>query len=108
VAQAERTLVKSPPELWQLLVAPERMERWLALLAGEMHPAGITVVARNHERLLAWEPSSGNGARVEVALEEKGWGTHVRLSCEPHGSAELLEDALDELGTAHKRPFSRA
>jgi hypothetical protein len=105
VTTAERTLVKSAPELWQVLEDGERMRRWLVELAGD-NSTEVRVTARVQERRLAW---AGEGsAGIEVTLEEKGWGTQVRLSSDA-GSAEIeaLERALDELGTAQKRPFSR-
>jgi hypothetical protein len=106
MASAERTLVKSAPELWQILEDDERMRRWLVELAGMDASAEVRVIARVHERRLAW---AGDGpAGIEVSLEEKGWGTQVRLSSEAaRVEIEALERALDELGTAQRRPFSR-
>jgi hypothetical protein len=88
VVEVERTLVKSPPELWQVLDGAER--------------TGIT--AREPERRLAWRDERDGS--VEVTLEKKGWGTHVTVRSE-HGDAAAIERLLDDLGTAHRRPFSR-
>jgi hypothetical protein len=104
-ATTSRTLVKSKPELWQLLSSEELMRR----CAAEVVPGNGTdleVLARDPEERLAWR--SGN-ARIEVELESKGFGTQVSLAAT--SEAEQLEEGaleriLDELGEAQRRPFS--
>lgn len=88
MVEVERTLVKSPPELWQVLDGAERVE----------------VTAREPERRLAWRDARDGS--VEVTLEKKGWGTQVTVRSE-RGDPAAIERMLDELGAAHRRPFSR-
>ena len=100
----ERTLVKSPPELWELVDDPELMARW----SSELFGAGdVDVVDREPGSRLAWQ--SNGSARIELELAEKGWGTNVQIRVE--GSAnragDVLEDLLDELASPQKRPFTR-
>ena len=99
----ERTLVKSPPELWELVDDVELMQRWSLELFGA---AGVEVAEREPESRLAW---SAGSARVELELAEKGWGTNVEIRIEGSNgdAAEALEDLLDELAEPTKRPFTR-
>jgi hypothetical protein len=105
---ASRTLVKSPPELWELIDQPDRMQGLMCGLLGRA--TEVTVNQREPESVLRWE-ASGDGADawIEVQLAEKGWGTNVKLKAENGGEATKLEgwlDAvLDELATPQKRPF---
>jgi hypothetical protein len=105
---ASRTLVKSPPELWELLDQPERMQGLMCGLLGRA--TEVSVDRREPESLLRWEASEdGADAWIEVELAEKGWGTNVKLKAE-NGSepTELegwLDAVLDELATPQKRPF---
>jgi hypothetical protein len=102
---ASRTLVKSPPEVWEQLDHPERMEGLMSALVG--HATDVEVYERVEESKLAWK--AGDEARIEVELAEKGWGTNVSVSAENGGEPTKLEgwlDAvLDELATPQKRPF---
>jgi hypothetical protein len=70
-AEAQRTLVKSPPELWSQLSDPSTLEDHLAEL-GE-----IRIVRANPEQLVEWEASSARGT---VEIKPSGWGTTVVLS----------------------------
>ena len=105
---ASRTLVKSPPELWELLDQPDRMQGLMCGLLG--HATEVSVEQREPESLLRWE-ASGDGADawIEVQLAEKGWGTNVKLKAENGGEPTKLEGWLDavleELATPQKRPF---
>lgn len=115
--EVSRTLVKSPPELWSDLEG----ER-LADALGE-----VTVHATEPERALAWE---ADGARGTAVLEPSGWGTKVTLTAEVEEAAakgglwsrlrgqqpppgrhpdleERLTELLDDLGSAHRKPFTR-
>jgi hypothetical protein len=102
---ASRTLVKSPPEVWEHLDHPGRMEGLMSALVG--HAAQVEVYERVEESKLAWK--AGDEARIEVELAEKGWGTNVSVSAESGEEPTTLEgwlDAvLDELATPQKRPF---
>jgi hypothetical protein len=106
---ASRTLVKSPPELWELLDQPDRMQGLMCGLLG--HATQVTVEEREPESLLRWEASDGGAdAWIEVQLAEKGWGTNVKLKAESGGEPTKLEGWLDavleELATPQKRPFA--
>ncbi|HEY6636596.1 MAG TPA: hypothetical protein VIZ61_02845 [Solirubrobacterales bacterium] len=106
---ASRTLVKSPPELWELLDQPERMQGLMCGLLGRA--TEVTVDEREPESLLRWEASAdGADAWIEVRLAEKGWGTNVKLKAENGDEPTRLEGWLDavleELGTPQKRPFA--
>jgi hypothetical protein len=137
--EVSRTLVKSPPELWEELQG-ERLRE--ALGAGKITPT-------EDERLIVWE---GEDSKGTATLEPSGWGTKVTLRAEveervneieeqvhemeqqvakvglwarirgvrlepppeperdPEPShqedlAQTLEQLLDDLGSAHKRPF---
>jgi hypothetical protein len=129
--EVSRTLVKSPPELWEELQGDRLRE---SLGAGKITPT-------EDERLIVWE---GEDSRGTATLEPSGWGTKVtlraeieeqvaeieeqvaqvglwarirgvkRLEPEPEpepprsGATELeqtLEQLLDDLGSAHRRPF---
>jgi hypothetical protein len=103
---ASRTLVKSPPEVWEQLDHPGRMEGLMSALVG--HAADVQVYEREEESRLAWKEVP-DGARIDVKIAEKGWGTNVRVSAETTNEPTKLEgwlDAvLDELATPTKRPF---
>jgi len=114
--EVSRTLVKSPPELWAEL-GPERLE--LAVGA-------VSVEETEPERSIAFR---GAGVHGTAVLEPAGWGTKVTLTAEteeqvanlgfwtrlrgaplPGSQSDLeerLNELLDTLGSAHKRPFSR-
>jgi hypothetical protein len=132
--EVSRTLVKSPPELWEELQG-ERLRETVG--AEEVKPS-------EDERLLVWE---GDGTRGTAMLEPSGWGTKVILRAEieetvtqlepevarlglwsrlmgvkpppppeaepePEGlSPEQIERAfeqlLDDLGSAHRKPFQK-
>jgi nicotinate-nucleotide--dimethylbenzimidazole phosphoribosyltransferase len=68
--QAERTLVKSPPELWAQLSDPSSLSRHL----GEFGEIRITRVVP--EQTVAWEGERASGT---VELSASGWGTKVTL-----------------------------
>ena len=115
--EISRTLVKSPPELWSELQG-ERLEEAVG---------GRITESREQDRTLSW---SGEGASGTVQLEPSSWGTKVTLTAEveedvanfglwermrgmqpPPGRApeveRRLEALLDDLGQAHRQPFSR-
>jgi hypothetical protein len=115
--EVSRTLVKSPPELWEELQGdclPEAVD-------------GATVRAKEPERELAW---SADGATGTARIEPSNWGTKVILTAEteeqvanlglwermrgmrppPSRLADIeqkLEGVLDSLGSAHRKPFAR-
>lgn len=65
---AQRTLVKSPPELWSELSEIESLAKHL----GELGEIRITKV--EPESTVAWEGEEVSGT---VELEQSGWGTKV-------------------------------
>lgn len=69
--EAQRTLVKSPPELWGLLSDPESLARHLAEF-GE-----VRIVSTEPESTVAWE---GEGISGTMALKASGWGTKVTIT----------------------------
>jgi hypothetical protein len=118
--EVSRTLVKSPPELW-------------AELEGDRLGAAVGAVnvrATEPERELAWE---ADGAAGLARLEPSSWGTKVTLTAwveeqeaqvaehgfwgrfrkrpadeppKPPSDIEAhLETLLDDLGSAHRKPF---
>jgi hypothetical protein len=69
--RAQRTLVKSPPELWAELSDIDALARHL----GEFGEIRITRL--DPETTVAWE---GDRACGTVALEPSGWGTKVTIT----------------------------
>ena len=114
--EVSRTLVKSPPELWAEL-GPDCLEPALGT---------VSVEETEPEREMTF---TGAGVHGTAVLEPAGWGTKVTLTAEteeqvakvgfwgrmrapepqPEGNnlEERLSEVLDNLGAAHKRPFSR-
>lgn len=108
MASAERTLVKSQPELWELLTQPERMQGLLHTLLG--HVTQVEVTESEPETLLAWEGAvAEEHASIEVEMEKKGWGTHVEIRAEVSPAWDGVEDWLnavfEELAAPERRPF---
>jgi hypothetical protein len=116
--EVSRTLVKSPPELWEELHQGERLGEALG---------GAEVQADEPERALSWKSPE---ARGRALLEPSSWGTKVTLTAEveeqvaklglwermrgmtppPSRAPEIerrLEGLLDDLGQAHRKPFTR-
>ena len=106
---ASRTLMKSSPELWEMIDQPERMQGLMSSLVGRA--TAIEIAEREPESRLVWEAASHlDAGTIRVELEEKGWGTHVEVSAEcnrePHRLEGWLEAVMEELATPEKRPFS--
>ena len=115
--EVARTLVKSPPELWDELQGtrlPDAIE-------------GASVRPTQHGEELAWE---AKGVRGKARIEPSAWGTKVTLTAEveeevargglwsrlrggrpePTSHTDMedtLERVLDQLGADHKKPFTR-
>jgi hypothetical protein len=115
--EVSRTLVKSPPELWEELQG-ERLGE--ALGGAEVSPGEA-------ERVLSWRADGASGTAV---LEPSSWGTKVTLTAEVEEQVarlglwermrgakppaprtpeveRRLEALLDDLGQAHRKPFTR-
>ncbi len=75
-SEVQRTLVKSPPELWAELSDPATLARHLGEL-GE-----IRIVRTDPDRAVDWEAAAADGAQASgrVEIEPSGWGTRVTLS----------------------------
>jgi len=85
---AQKTLVKSPPELWSELSEVESLAKHL----GELGEIRITKV--EPESTVAWEGEEVSGT---VELEQSGWGTKVTFKAtvpEP-GPADVPEAATE-------------
>jgi hypothetical protein len=124
--EVSRTLVKSPPELWAELEG----ERLGAAVGA------VKVKTTEHERELAWEAEGAQGlARLEPSswgtkvtltawVEEQEaqvaefgfWGRLFKRRPvdgpsppppSPDDLEERLTGLLDELGSAHRKPFVR-
>jgi hypothetical protein len=80
--RAQRTLVKSPPELWAEISDLEALARHL----GEFGEIRITRL--EPETTVAWE---GDRASGTVQLEPSGWGTKVTLTAELAGEVPAPE-----------------
>ena len=72
--EVQRTLVKSPPELWAEISDVEALTRHLAAF-GE-----ITITRVEPESTVAWEGERASGT---VELSASGWGTKVTLRAQP-------------------------
>jgi hypothetical protein len=70
---AKRTLVKSPPELWEELSEVDRLAKHLGAF-GE-----IKITKLEPEHTVAWEGEHASGT---VSIEPSGWGTKVTLHAE--------------------------
>ena len=97
MTRAQRTLVKSPPELWaEISDAPSLARRLSAF--GE-----VRITRIEPETAVAWEGASVRGT---VELEASGWGTKVTVTAEhaplPDEQATIAFDSAipaDEPGT---------
>jgi hypothetical protein len=97
---AKRTLVKSPPELWEELSEVERLARHLGAF-GE-----IRITRLEPERTVAWEGEHASGT---VSIEASGWGTKVVLTadvdedeCRPGAAAEPADAAASAEGAGDR------
>ena len=87
-SEVQRTLVKSPPELWAEISDPESLARHL----GEFGEIRITRV--QPEQKVEWEADDASGS---VVIKPSGWGTKVKLTV----TRELAEvDAEAEVAAA--------
>src|ERR671927_495565 len=85
---AKRTLVKSPPELWDELSEVERLAKHLGAF-GE-----IKITKLEPEHTVAWEGEHASGT---VSIEPSGWGTKVTLHAElPEPVADEPEPVIEE------------
>src|SRR5205085_5240532 len=92
---AQRTLVKSAPELWSEVSDPDTLGRRLAGF-GE-----IRITELEPEATVAWE---GDRARGTVRLEPAGWGTKVSLTVELVEAGASAEARPDDPPAATASP----
>ena len=104
MSPVERTLIKSPPEVWELVDDVDRARSWVAGLAGV--ESEIEAVERRDGELVVWRNETAT-VELEFALSEKGWGTNVSVCSRPGGSPGALEAVLDQLAEPEVQPFSR-
>src|SRR4051795_7678227 len=90
---AKRTLVKSPPELWEELSEVEGLAKHLGAF-GE-----IKITKLEPEHTVAWEGEHASGT---VSIEPSGWGTKVTLH------AELPEEQDDDPEKRDDAPAAEA
>jgi hypothetical protein len=100
---ATRTLMKSAPELWELLDDELQLRHWSERLCDS--GGAVEVTAREPRRLLVWRCES---VKVKVKLEEKGFGTKVAIAAKAQDGLKeaQLDEVLDELAEPQRRPFS--
>jgi hypothetical protein len=93
--EVQRTLVKSPPELWAEVSDVEALTRHLAAF-GE-----ITLTRVEPESTGAWEGEHASGT---VELSASAWGTKVTLSAEPAPVAAEPEPEPEPEAQAEPEP----
>jgi hypothetical protein len=105
-SEVQRTLVKSPPELWAELSDPAALARHLGEL-GEIH-----ITRTEPEKTVEWEAENTTGT---VSIQPSGWGTKVTLSVarevvgpqiEAQAPAEA-EDATEVMAAETQAPVAR-
>ena len=94
-SEVQRTLVKSPPELWAELSDPTALARHL----GELGEIRITKI--EPEQTVEWKAESAKG---KVQLKPSGWGTKVTLSVTQESPDGRDNDAEAELEAAVCEP----
>jgi hypothetical protein len=101
---ASRTLMKSVPELWELLDDEMQLRDWSSQMC---NGDAVEVVAREPQRLLGWRCKGAETVLVRVMLAEKGFGTQVLITARAGQLSEgSLEQVLDDLAEPQRRPFS--
>ncbi|HWG07555.1 MAG TPA: hypothetical protein VN672_00965 [Solirubrobacteraceae bacterium] len=96
--EVQRTLVKSPPELWAEISDAEALARHL----GEFGEIRITRV--QPEQKVEWEADDASGS---IVIKPSGWGTKVKLTVtrelgendaatEPQSPSQSVDEAADE------------
>jgi hypothetical protein len=92
-SEVQRTLVKSPPELWAELSDPAALSRHLGEL-GE-----IRITRLEPEKTVEWEAPDTTGS---VRLKPSGWGTKVTLTV--NRELPVLEPPAPELAAEPPEP----
>ncbi|HEY2571608.1 MAG TPA: hypothetical protein VGI27_09040, partial [Solirubrobacteraceae bacterium] len=95
-SEVQRTLVKSPPELWAEISDPASLARHL----GEFGEIRITRV--EPEQRVEWQAGDTTGS---VVIKPSGWGTKVKLTVTRELEAETAaESALQNTADAFVQP----
>jgi hypothetical protein len=94
-SEVQRTLVKSPPELWAELSDPAALARHLGEL-GE-----IRITRTEPEKTVEWEAENTTGT---VSIQPSGWGTRVTLSVTRELIGAAVEDASAVEAVAELEP----
>lgn len=89
--EAQRRLVKSPPELWAEISDPDALGKHLESF-GE-----IEITRVDPETTVAWEGEKASGT---VSIEGSGWGTKVVLRAQP--AVVELESEPEEIAAEHE------
>jgi len=85
--ELERTLVKSPPELWDEIASQEALARWLP---------GVRLGSLDPPSRIEW---NADGVRGVIELEASGWGTRIRAQAvtgAPSGFWERFKGPRDD------------
>jgi hypothetical protein len=98
-SEVERTLVKSPPELWTELSDPAALARHL----GEFGEIRITRV--EPEQRVEWEAENATGS---VMIKPSGWGTKVTLSVTKEASEPDAQQSAEPEPTPDAPPEPEA
>lgn len=98
-SEVERTLVKSPPELWTELSNPAALARHL----GEFGEIRITRV--EPEQTVEWEAENATGS---VMIKPSGWGTKVTLSVTKEASETDTSQSAEPETTPEAPPGPEA
>ena len=96
--RAQRTLVKSPPELWAEISDHDALTRHLNEFGS------IRITRTDPETTVAWE---GDRVRGTVELEASGWGTKVTLTAQasgPDGVAPVVEEEAGPVAAPARAP----
>jgi hypothetical protein len=103
---ATRTLMKSAPELWELIDHEPQLHHWSERFCDV--DGWVEVTDREAGRFLAWRCDGDRPLRVKVKLEEKGFGTRVTITAKGGVGLEqdALEEILEELAEPQRRPFT--
>jgi hypothetical protein len=98
-SEVQRTLVKSPPELWAELSDPTALARHLGEL-GE-----IRIVRTEPESTVEWAAENTTGT---VSIKPSGWGTKVTLSVTRETAAPAAEGTAEPELTHAREPGTHA
>ncbi len=97
-SEVQRTLVKSPPELWAELSDPAALARHLGEL-GE-----IRITRTEPEKTVEWEALNTTGT---VSIQPSGWGTRVTLTVTREVVGAGVEDAAAVVAAPETEALAR-